>query len=137
MNHTIDEQGFKATLEDVAKQVFDGKGSKRHGNGKSLKDQIWYTISENVGEGFCLGQAMKKIHELSTKRENIDAWNTEILGAMSYLVFAYLWFNNHQGKMPGMKSVQEPGVEPLTSDVIPDLPRPRTMRIGPYENVRF
>lgn len=131
MNYSIDEEGFRAALNDVADQVFGGKGFKRHGNGKSLQEQIWFTISENVGEGFCLGQAMKKIHELATKQDNLDAWNTEILGAMSYLVFAYLWYNNHQGKIPDMKSVEESGVEALISDVIPEFPRPRTVRIGP------
>ena len=127
MNYSIDEEGFRAALNDVADQVFGGKGFKRHGNGKSLQEQIWFTISENVGEGFCLGQAMKKIHELSTKRNNLDAWNTEILGAMSYLVFAYLWYNNHSGKMPDMKSGGNPDVDPRMSDVT----SPRTVRIGP------
>lgn len=94
MSIKIDRTGFGKVLDLVDSQVFEGKGFQRHGNGTDLRDQIWYTISENVGEGFCLGQAMKKIHELSTKKGSLHAWNTEILGAMSYLVFAYLWFNN-------------------------------------------
>lgn len=102
---TIDRAGFNQVLGLVDQQVFEGKGFQRHGNGTDLKDQIWFTISQNVGEGFCLGQAMKKIHELSTKKGSLQAWNTEILGAMSYLVFAFLWFNmeHSQDQIPSPK----------------------------------
>lgn len=81
---------FKAVLDGVEHQVFSGKGHERHGNGTPLDQQPWYYISKNVGDGFCLGQAMKKIMELRNIPEH-SKWEREIFGAMAYLVFAVLY----------------------------------------------
>lgn len=81
---------FKEVLDGVEHQVFSGKGHERHGNGTPLDQQPWYYISKNVGDGFCLGQAMKKIMELRNIPERAK-WEREIFGAMAYLVFAVLY----------------------------------------------
>lgn len=92
---------FNAVLEEVSKIVTKGKGIERHGQGCDFNDQPWRIISDNVGDGFVLGQAMKKIMELTVmdpinyplekKYDTLLRWNKEILGAISYLVFAYLY----------------------------------------------
>ena len=97
----LDEKHFKTVLEEVCDQVFNGKGEERHGHGLPLECQPWKTITDNVGSGFVLGQAMKKLMELKTftpkddtKEERdraIRAWKREALGAIVYTVMAIMY----------------------------------------------
>jgi len=105
---SLNTNKFKEILDQVYAEVAlpEGKGYQRHGQGTPLENQPWVKITENVGDGFLLGQALKKIFELKTKdpetlvlnpdmpslrKETLKAWRKEILGAISYLVFALMW----------------------------------------------
>lgn len=82
------EQRFRRVLDEVAAQVLEGKGAKRHGRGAALDKQPWAWISQAVGPGFCLGQVFKKLDEA----EHLDpaAARRERLGAIAYIVFREL-----------------------------------------------
>lgn len=74
-------------LELAAKEVIEGKGAQRHGDGKPFEEQPGMVIGRlltGVGSGPAF-QAVKKIIEgvrLQNKRE--------ILGAVNYCVMVYL-----------------------------------------------
>lgn len=99
----INEEFFDQVLQEVKDQVFGktGKGYIRHGQGASLDRQSWMFISENVGDGFCLGQSLKKLMELKVmdpkgfsgeeKEKRFLAWKKELLGAIVYAVFAMMY----------------------------------------------
>lgn len=94
----MNNENFKDVLVEVYEEIAgpEGKGFQRHGKGISLENQPWVKITENVGDGFLLGQALKKIFELKGKDpeitpESYKAWRKEILGAIVYLTFAILW----------------------------------------------
>lgn len=89
-NKDLSRKHFEEILQDTINQVFSGKGMERHGHGSSFEDQPWRHISDNVGEGFALGQAMKKLMELRTF-DNLPAWKREALGAIVYIVMAIMW----------------------------------------------
>jgi hypothetical protein len=100
----LDESHFNNILTEAFNQVFAGKGQERHGHGLKLECQPWKTITDNVGTGFVLGQAMKKLMELKTfipKNETKEdvakayaAWKREALGAIVYTVMAIMYRDN-------------------------------------------
>lgn len=74
---------------DAIKQAAFGKGNERHGDGKPFSEQdICREARTDVGLGFNLGQARKKIKE-SIRLAPDDAIN-ELLGAMNYLAGAII-----------------------------------------------
>lgn len=95
---------FLKILQEAADQVFNGKGKERHGHNAPFENQPWRHIVDNVGIGFLLGQALKKLMELRTfiPRENTPAakeqahssWRREALGAIVYLVMAIMYKDN-------------------------------------------
>lgn len=97
----LNKEHFEEILKEVLHQVFEGKGQERHGHGLNLEQQPWKTITDNVGTGFVLGQAMKKLMELKTfipkedtPEENnkaLAAWKREAIGAIVYTVFAIMY----------------------------------------------
>lgn len=98
----LDEAHFKLVLDLVSNQVFNGKGIERHGHGLLLKEQPWKIISDNVGPGFVIGQAIKKMMELKTfsdpahlspeeRRKSFEAFKREALGAIVYTVMAIMY----------------------------------------------
>ncbi len=100
----LNAEHFNSILQQASNQVFSGKGQERHGHGLRLECQPWKTITDNVGTGFVLGQAMKKLMELKTftpkdnSQEEIDkayaAWKREALGAIVYTVMAIMYRDN-------------------------------------------
>lgn len=78
---------LKDVLDAALQQVVSGKGMERHG-GEDLLNQPWRWISDAAGEGFLLGQALKKTQEAA--RMPSDRFEREILGAIAYLAFAVL-----------------------------------------------
>jgi len=104
----LDETHFRTVLEQVCNQVFKGKGEERHGHGLPLERQPWKTITDNVGSGFVLGQAMKKLIELKTftpkddtpeeHTRALNAWKREALGAVVYTVMAIMYKEYEQQK---------------------------------------
>lgn len=103
----MNKEKFLKVLQDAADQVFAGKGEERHGHGLNLENQPWKVITDNVGTGFVLGQAMKKLMELRTfsPKENTQAakelaykaWRREALGAIVYVAMGIL-YNDEQNK---------------------------------------
>lgn len=98
---------FEKILNEALLQVTEGKGERRHGAGRSLEDQPWKYISDNVGDGHSIGQAIKKLMELKshkgTYKNCIDAadatgarsafgkWKADALGAIVYTVMAIMY----------------------------------------------
>lgn len=87
-----------AVFDDVLKQVTDGKGRERHGkteDGRDLTflDQPLMVITRYVGNGYPLGQAMKKLSEVPAilSQKGKDAAYQEILGAIAYAASAALY----------------------------------------------
>lgn len=68
------------------KMVAEGKGQARHGAGRAWDDQPIITISRAVGEGFPIGQAMKKLEE--STRMVPEAAVHELLGSIGYICAA-------------------------------------------------
>lgn len=68
------------------RMVAEGKGQQRHGAGRAWNDQPIITISRAVGEGFPVGQAMKKLEE--STRMLPEAAVKELLGAIGYICAA-------------------------------------------------
>lgn len=89
---------LESIFADVLAQVTDGKGSERHGkteDGKDLtfSEQPLMVITRYVGNGYPLGQAMKKLSEVPglLKSKGRDAAYKEILGAIAYAAAAALY----------------------------------------------
>lgn len=91
----LDRNHFTQVLNDAINQVFEGKGLERHGRDIDFKDQPWRIISDNVGSGFSLGQAMKKLMELKVfdTDTNYRAWRREALGAIVYTAMAIMYMD--------------------------------------------
>jgi hypothetical protein len=97
----LDKEHFEQVLGDACSQVFEGKGEERHGHGGKFENQPWKLITDNVGTGFVVGQAMKKLMELKTfSSSSIDeklrpkeyaAWRREALGAIVYVAMAIMY----------------------------------------------
>ena len=80
---------LESVFADVMSQVTAGKGAERHGFDQDFLDQPWRWISDGFGEGFLLGQAVKKAHEAThSSGWEHERWEREMLGAIAYLGFA-------------------------------------------------
>jgi hypothetical protein len=75
-------------LRAALDQAQHGKGKDRHANGKPFDRQPILEIGRMVGQGYPLGQAMKKAQE--SMRLPPDRAKAELLGAINYLAAAYL-----------------------------------------------
>ena len=91
-----DEVGhpLESVFKDCLEQVTGGKGNERHGNGKQFMDQPWKHIADTHGDGFLTGQAAKKLQEAQSF-EDLDRWNREMYGVLSYTAMAILHRNNN------------------------------------------
>ncbi len=88
------EKDVNAVYQMALDQAQSGKGVQQHGKNfndgseapKPFAEQAIFTITKMVGEGFCIGQAIKKISEAMVKfdRGEKDACVRELLGAMVY-----------------------------------------------------
>lgn len=90
--HEDDYASLRSALDAAYDQSANGKGKKRHANDRAFTDQPITRITEMVGHGFPLGQAIKKAQEASgmVGRGEIDAARAELLGAIVYLAAAWL-----------------------------------------------
>lgn len=81
-------------LEEILLQALEqasgGKGAERHGQDKPFEEQPMMKIQEMVGQGFALGQAIKKIQESSRFKEP-ERRKAELLGAINYIAGAILF----------------------------------------------
>lgn len=83
--------GYEALVRVLERAVLrssQGKGKERHANGKPYTEQPIMQIGRIVGEGFAVGQALKKIEE-SMKMVDERAVN-ERLDAICYLAASIL-----------------------------------------------
>ena len=94
----VDHHPLESVFSDVLDQVTKGKGSERHGEteggrGLTFSEQPIMTITRYVGNGYPLGQAMKKLSEVPAlmKHKGRDAAYKEILGAIAYAAAAALY----------------------------------------------
>ena len=94
----LDRHPLESVFADVLDQVTKGKGSERHGEteggkGLTFSEQPIMTITRYVGNGYPLGQAMKKLSEVPAlmKHKGRDAAYKEILGAIAYAAAAALY----------------------------------------------
>jgi len=90
-----------ASLSNVLRRAYDqassGKGQERHGQDLPFTKQPMQLIQDLCGEGFALGQAMKKMQE--SQRLAHDAAIRELLGAINYIAGAII----HKEKLQGSK----------------------------------
>ena len=90
-----------ASLSNVFRRAYDqassGKGQERHGQDLPFAKQPMQLIQDLCGEGFALGQAMKKMQE--SQRLPHDAAIRELLGAINYIAGAII----HKEKLQGSK----------------------------------
>lgn len=77
-----------AVLCNAFNQAATGKGRERHADGQPFEQQPAVRLCEQVGIGFALGQASKKI--LESQRLPPDAAVHELLGAINYLASAII-----------------------------------------------
>lgn len=94
----VKKHPLESVFSDVIDQVTNGKGSERHGateggKGLTFSEQPIMTITRYVGNGYPLGQAMKKLSEVPAlmKHKGRDAAYKEILGAIAYAAAAALY----------------------------------------------
>lgn len=86
-----------AILAQALKQSQEGKGYRRHGRSSSFKSQPIMTITQVVGPGFPLGQALKKIQEVTTADFTTEQKRDELLGAIIYLAATILHLETPDG----------------------------------------
>lgn len=79
-------QVFVLALE----QAQGGKGAERHASGLPFNNQPMQKIQSLVGEGFALGQAIKKCQE-AFRFEDIERKEREYLGAINYIAGAIIY----------------------------------------------
>jgi hypothetical protein len=80
-----------AELRQILDQAFDfaakGKGAERHGNGLPWREQPHFHIAKDVGLGFPIGQALKKLRE-GNNMDDVGRTRAEWLGAITYIASA-------------------------------------------------
>lgn len=76
-------------LDAAYRQAAEGKGAERHANNKPFESQDICAITRNVGLGFPLGQAVKKINE-SCRVGGAGFMERELLGAINYIAAAII-----------------------------------------------
>lgn len=101
----LEFEHFKQVLDAAYEQVTHGKGKQRHGQDFEFSEQPWKYITDGVGTGFPIGQAIKKLievkqyHELKLNtEEGLQAWKKEALGAIVYIAMAIMWVENNSLK---------------------------------------
>lgn len=91
---TVENPNYDALMSilmDAYQQAASGKGADRHGYGLNFEDQDMIAVTDRVGLGFPLGQAIKKLSE--GRRLDKASARKEFLGAMVYIAGAILWMD--------------------------------------------
>lgn len=101
----LDIPHFRQILDTVLREVTQGKGKERHGLESKFSEQPWKYITDGVGTGFTIGQAIKKLIEIKNFHEErintskdpnyLAAYKREALGAIVYIVMAIMWTENN------------------------------------------
>jgi len=96
MSDYLTEDHLSKVAQNAVDQCLIGKGKERHGHNTSLQYQPIWQIAQNVGTGFPIGQAIKKLMEL--KIHEGKAWRKEAVGAIVYTMFAIMWHDYIESK---------------------------------------
>jgi len=96
MDDLLTESHLQRVAKEALDQCLSGKGKERHGEDGALEHQPIWSIAGNVGLGFPIGQAMKKLMELRV--HNGKAWRREALGAVVYTLFGIMLHDHLEQK---------------------------------------
>jgi hypothetical protein len=80
---------LEVAFNDAVYQAKYGKGERHGGDFVPFYDQQWTTLADHHGVGFLTGQAAKKLNEAAQKDDD-EAWEREVLGAIVYAGMAIL-----------------------------------------------
>ena len=97
-NAPVSAHPIQEVFDAAIAQVTTGKGQRHGGGEQPFFEQPWFTTTQQVGIGFPLGQAMKKLGESSSKPD-AESFETELLGAIAYAAMAYLANKKLAGKI--------------------------------------
>lgn len=91
---------LRTILDAAFAHAATGKGKERHARDLPFDDQPMMQTTRLVGQGFPLGQAIKKAGEAAGMIERLeyDAAEAECLGAINYLAGAVAWMRE-RGKV--------------------------------------
>lgn len=88
---------LQKVLDAALDQAAIGKGKERHANNKPIIEQPNQTISDTLNSPIGL---IYQAHKKSQEALNLDHPKAlkELLGAINYLAFAYIWMERHYDK---------------------------------------
>jgi len=81
-------------FDDAVKQATKGKGERHGGDKTPFMDQRWHSISKSTGVGGLMYQMAKKAEE-ACEKDDQEAFERELLGALVYGGAAYLYVKKH------------------------------------------
>lgn len=91
------KDGYKELFQvliDALNRAQNGKGAQRHQrSSEPFVEQPIMQITNHLGEGFPLGQAVKKIFEVE-KLDTVEDSVNELLDAINYIAAAVLYLRN-------------------------------------------
>lgn len=107
MNIQPGYESLACILQRALDQAQSGKGAERHANSLPFDQQPMQTIAGQVGIGFLLGQAIKKVQESQALPEGRDV--AELYGANNYLAGAVLFLELSRAPAPANDNQQSCG----------------------------
>lgn len=93
----LNEPGYESLASVLARafdQASNGKGHERHANALPFHKQPMQVIAGQVGPGFLMGQAIKKIQESQVLPAGRDT--SELLGAINYLAGCVIFLESQR-----------------------------------------
>lgn len=81
-------------FDDAVKQATKGKGERHGGDKTPFMDQRWHNIAKSTGVGGLVFQMVKKAEE-ACEKDDQEAFERELLGALVYGGAAYLYVKQH------------------------------------------
>lgn len=81
-------------FDDAIKQATKGKGERHGGDKTPFMEQRWHNIAKSTGVGGLMFQMIKKAEE-ACEKDDQEAFERELLGALVYGGAAYLYVKKH------------------------------------------
>ena len=81
-------------FDDAVLQATGGKGRRHGGDATPFFEQKWYAIANSTGTSGLMYQMIKKAQE-ACEKEDQEAFERELLGALVYGGMAYLFAKKH------------------------------------------
>lgn len=81
-------------FDDAVEQATKGKGERHGGDKTPFMDQRWHNIAKSTGVGGLVFQMVKKAEE-ACEKDDQEAFERELLGALVYGGAAYLYVKQH------------------------------------------